>query len=142
MNLTLLIKAILYVWQLPQHLLGLLLVRLLKAKKHVWTHKGANIGYWRFERANRFSRFISGGSFGGYILLPQRNDYEKTVPHENGHSIQSKMLGPLYLVIIGLPSATGNLLARVSEKVRRNYYRLPWERWADILGGVDRYAPA
>lgn len=29
---------------------------------------------------------------------------EETLKHEYGHSIQSKILGPLYLIVIGLPS--------------------------------------
>lgn len=31
-------------------------------------------------------------------------DSEKTIKHEYGHQLQSYILGPLYLLIIGLPS--------------------------------------
>ena len=127
-------KVLLYIWQLLQHLLGLLLVKVTGANKR----ETDGIVWYRFDKnKNWFTHFISGGSFGVYILLPY-NDLE-TIRHEHGHSKQSEYLGLLYLVIIGLPSATGNLLSRVSKKVHRNYYRLPWERWADILGGVDRF---
>ena len=41
----------------------------------------------------------------------------------------------LYLIVIGLPSAVGNLLHR---KIKFDYYKQPWEAWADKLGGVKR----
>ena len=128
-------KGLLYIWQLPQHLLGLLLIKVTDAGR--WK-TGGIVWYWFDENRNRFTRFFSGVSLGRYILLPYGD--MATIKHEHGHSKQSEYLGPLYLIVIGLPSATGNLLARVSEKVHRIYYRLPWERWADKLGGVDRGA--
>jgi len=123
----------LWVWQLPQTLLGAILVKVTGAEK---TETGGIIWYRFDKNKNWFTRFISGGSFGVYILLPY--DDETTVKHEHGHSKQSEYLGLLYLAIIGLPPVTGNLLSRVSEKVHKNYYRLPWEHWADKLGGVVR----
>jgi len=126
-------KVLLYIWQLPQHLLGLLIIRITDAEKK---ETGGVTWYLFDKKLNWFTRFISGGSFGIYILLPY--DDVTTVKHEHGHTRQSRYLGPLYLIVIGLPSAIGNLLSRVSERVHKNYYRLPWERWADILGGVVR----
>jgi hypothetical protein len=64
--------------------------------------------------------------------------------HEYGHSRQSRMLGPLYLIIIGLPSLLGNIWDRLfhqgweSDERERWYFSLPWEKWADKLGGVSR----
>jgi len=135
-------EILLFIWQLPQHLIGLALIKLLGAKPKVWRQTINNydidIPYWHFERNGWFSKFLSGGSFGQYILLPECNDLIRTVPHERGHSIQSEYLGLLYLIIIGIPSVIGNLLSRVFIEVQENYYRLPWEKWADTLGGVDR----
>ena len=54
------------------------------------------------------------------------------------------MLGPLYLIVIGLPSITGNIINRITRMYFRKYYdpnfyyKQPWEAWADRLGGVDR----
>ncbi len=47
------------------------------------------------------------------------------------------LLGPLYLLVIGLPSL---LWAALHEKVApgRSYYWFYTERWADRLGGVER----
>lgn len=75
-------------------------------------------------------------SLGQYILVDSDMlvNY-RTIAHEHGHQIQSLYLGPLCLVVIGLPSAIGNLLHR---KIKFNYYKQPWEAWADKLGGVKR----
>lgn len=85
-----------------------------------------------------FSKKMNGGiSLGRYIILSDRNGTKyNTWYHERGHSIQSMYLGPLYLLVIGLPSllwaAWGN------EDRNRSYYSFYTERWADKLGGVKR----
>ena len=132
-------KVLLYVWQLPQHLLGLLLIWLLKAKKKGWP-----LCYWQFTPKGRFSRFISGASLGEYIILPPRSDYAQTVLHEYGHSLQSRRWGPLYLLAVGLPSAIGNLWDRLAHKKWPAEKRVKWyySRWpekqADRFGGITR----
>jgi len=129
------ITVIMLIWQLPQFLLGLLLIKITGAKKT----ETCGITWYRFDKnKNWFNKFLSGASL-VFIILP----YEilETIQHENGHCKQSEILGLLYLVLIGLPSAIGNLLARVFVAVRKNYYKLPWEAWADKLGGVKRQSP-
>jgi len=136
-------EILLYIWQLPQNLLGLLLVKITGAEK-----RGASdIAWYLFDgNRNRFTRFFSGGSFGGYILLPCED--EADIPHENGHSLQSEMLGPLYLLIIGIYSAVFcNLWDRMFHKLwcaydrHYWYYKTRWtEKGADKLGGVERDA--
>ena len=73
-----------------------------------------------------------------------RKSFTDDVYHEYGHQIQSKRLGWLYLLIIGLPSISFNILDMI---IHRNWspldrmrwcYKLPWEANADKLGGVDR----
>ena len=134
----------LWLWQLPQHLLGLLLIAATRAEKRELD----GTAYWHFERRNWFSRFVSGVSLGGYILLPERRDLEATVPHEWGHSRQSVRLGWLYLPTVGIYSSVFcNLWDRVFHKKWNTYDRVYWyyktrwtERWADRLGRVDRDA--
>lgn len=118
MRRTIVVKAlILYLWELPQNLLGLLLVAYFQAEKRD--------GYW-------FSEGIMGAiSLGNYII--SRTESENTIKHEQGHQKQSKMLGWLYLIVIGLPSI---LWAMFHGK--RDYYTFYTERWADKLGGVIR----
>ena len=107
---------LLYVWQLPQNLLGLLLVAILKPED-VYDFFGSKVYYSH--------RMRGGISLGRYIIIRSYllNANAKTEYHELGHSIQSRILGPLYLLVIGLPSS---------------YYSFYTERWADHLGNVER----
>ena len=89
--------------------------------------------------------FDSAISLGNYIFLDSDGNFSyKTIKHEFGHQKQSLMLGPLYLIIIGLPSIIGNIIDRIKHKYFRRhydpdfYYKQPWEAWADKLGGVVR----
>ena len=76
---------------------------------------------------------MGGGiSLGEYIFL--NNNRVASIKHEYGHSIQSKYLGPLYLLVIGIPS----LLWAMFGKCEDAYFRFYTERWDDKLGGVDR----
>ena len=139
---TVLNYSVLWLWQLPQHLLGAILILVTRAKKV--TCSKSNIVYWKFERNNRFTKYISGVSLGIYILLAD-NDGEETVRHEWGHSKQSLSWGLLYLFVIGIPSASGNLIGRrkrkqgmKSSEIIEWYYNLPWEWDADERGKVNR----
>ena len=138
-------EKLMWVWQLPQHLLALALIRLLKAEKKEWRHNGNAIAYWEFIPQGRFGKFISGVSLGKYIILKPRSDYAQTVPHEHGHSIQSRAWGPLYLLAVGVPSAVfNNLWDRLFHKGWAMAQRHKWyysrypEKQADVLGGVQR----
>lgn len=85
----------------------------------------------------------TGISLGNYIIM-NTDDKKEGLHHEYGHHIQSLILGPIYLIIIGLPSLTGNIFDRLFHskwelrKAVAWYYHQPWEYWADILGKVDR----
>jgi len=144
-------KIILYIWQLPQNIVGYFMSRAWKnclinltdrEKVYLYgleelTGYKIYISEYYSHKNNKVLGFISGGSFGLYICLNSAHDLE-TLKHEKGHGGQSKRTGPIYLFIIGAPSAAGNLLARKFEWFRKNYYNLPWEAWADKLGGVKR----
>lgn len=124
-------KVLLYLWQLPQNLLGLIVLMFTGATLL------ENEQCW-YTRVSKF-----GVSLGSYIIFGgsfNHNDLQ----HERGHQKQSLYLGWLYLLIIGLPSALGNLYDRIAHKSwsykesEKWYYAQPWEAWADRLGGVER----
>ena len=118
-------------YQFPQIFFAIVLIRLLRAVK-LRTENNVNL-YIHGKPG------LSSFSLGPYVFL--RNEYlDRTavLMHEQGHSLQSRLLGPLYLIFIGLPSIICNLLARFIPWFRKNYYELPWEVWADRLGQVDR----
>lgn len=126
-------KFILFIWQLPQNILGLLVIfftRAVKIECYYFINKCSEFGV-------SLGNFIV---FGGYYLPSSLGELR----HEQGHQKQSLYLGWLYLIVIGLPSIIGNIYDRMFHKkwdnIRRVkwYYNQPWEKWADKLGGVNR----
>lgn len=85
-------------------------------------------------------KFLTAVSFGKIVLFNRKYETHRTIMHEYGHKLQFEKLGPLfYVFVIGIPSLIGNLLFRI-KLIRKHfdYYSLPWESWADKLGGVTR----
>ena len=127
----------LWLWQLPQNLLGLLMVHI-----YGWVVPIDWMGDSRYRRLPSSLIFltvrIQGGiSLGRYVILNRRSYLDvRSVQHERGHSIQSMILGPLYLIIVGLPSLLW--AAWWNEGRGVSYYWFYTERWADRLGGIER----
>jgi len=126
--------TILIIWQLPQYVLaGFLLTFLWFANAIIECRNDeeslivvVNIPTW-------------GVSLGRIIILDVLFEgSRRTVMHEYGHSKQSLYLGPLYLLVVGLPSITMNILTRLRVLKARDYYKRWPESWADRLGGVKR----
>ena len=136
-------EFLIFLWQLPQNFLGLLLITITKAEMKERVFEDKVIPYYI---AKRFKKYWSGVSLGRYIVFTKEYfSYNKAVLHEYGHQRQSLYLGWLYLIVIGLPSVTGNLIDRFAHKTwtyqqRTDWYykKLIWEKSADFLGGVIR----
>lgn len=124
-------KYLLFLHQLPQNLLGLLVYLVnVKSVKKVYD---CTLGIW-FYTAKHVSD--TGISLGRFIFLDSDNYTSiESIKHERGHQIQSLYLGWLYLLVIGLPSVIGNILHRF---IKFDYYYQLWEKSADRLGGVQR----
>jgi len=125
-----------YTWELPQTLLGEILLIVGKFYSAKWeSYDYENV------RVHR-SDIRWGVSLGRHILLGNRYG-DDTVKHEFGHTQQSLYLGPVYLIVVGLPSITMNIISQLDYKYgkgefSRNYYNRWPENWADKLGGVER----
>jgi len=118
-----------YIWQLPQNLLGNLMLLFFKKKK-------------RIEYKDVIIYKVKGLGWGislGSIIIVDDLASDLTIKHEYGHSIQSLFFGPFYLLIIGIPSFTMNILTRLKILKFENYYKRWPENWADKLGEVNRY---
>lgn len=115
---------ILYLWQLPQNLLGLLF--LLFIRKEV-KHKLYGITF--YSKSN----FPGGISIGQYIILGHCS--EKSIKHEYGHCIQSKILGPLYLIVVGIPSLI-HAAFHDCKSIGKSYYHYWTESWANNLMNI------
>jgi hypothetical protein len=126
------LKILLLIWQFPQSI-GAFFVKLYLKKRgcrlHKHTYRGRTVYQWDGHPC-------FGVSLGEYIFVWRYT--EPSLSHEYGHSRQSRYLGPLYLLTVGIVSAFWNLLARVSKRVNKTYYARWPENWADKLGGVRR----
>ena len=133
-------SILLYVWQLPQNLLGLLLLAIYKPQRVHVLENGVEIYY---------SHKMGGGiSLGKYCLVNTSHYRENvedslarnTVRHEAlGHTKQSMVLGWLYLIIIGLPSIVWAMLyGGVIKESKNGYYKFYTEKSADRLAGIER----
>lgn len=131
------IDTLMYLWQLPQNLLGLLLLAIYGRVIPI-DFRGDD---WRSRLPSSMIYFVDGFhggiALGRYVLISgyYASAYDVWA-HERGHSIQSMILGPLYLIVIGLPSL---LWAAWWNRDRDcSYYSFYTERWADRLGDVHR----
>lgn len=131
------ITFFLYAWQLPQIILGLFV--LLSAQIY---YKELNRSKWKSSWVFRYklkNNFLWGVSFGPIIILSNHPYHsEKTVKHEFRHSIQSKYLGPLYLLAVGIVSFVRASFWFIYKIPAELYWEGYPEKWADKLGEVER----
>lgn len=132
-------KILLWLWQLPQHLLALIIWGILRLMNKILIFNHID-GKWLIT----VDVPGWGISLGIYIFMDQHYPKKEWV-HEFGHSIQSEYTGPVYLPLVGIPSAVfNNLWDRLFhknwtwEKRHTWYYNRYPEKWADRLGGVKR----
>ena len=121
---------LLYLWQLPQNLVGFVLKQIYPAEiKH---RVNGNVVY-----INR--KFRSGISLGRYIILKWDDPID--IRHELGHCKQSRRWSWAYLFVPGLCSIVHNMHRTWKNKRGKpvcDYYHYWVEAQADRLGGVKR----
>ena len=122
-------NLILFIWQLPQHIVAIIYFGYL-----VMMCKDLGVDS-RYKQAIVIPCVMRGAiTLGNYVFVGLNSEYRKTVKHELGHTIQSKILGPLYLIVIGIPSITYCGLRRMFPSLRKkNYYNFYTEKWANNL---------
>ena len=131
-----------WTWGLPQTLCGAAIYLHNRNRPHTTFH-GATVTLWQHR---------SGVSLGMFLFLPeelfrgkqtQKIEFQngtfarRLLVHEYGHTLQSLMFGPLYLVAVGLPSVLwANLpgLRAWRERSQISYYSIYPENHADKLG--------
>jgi len=119
-------KILAMIWQLPQTWLGAILL-IIFGYVETLDYKGKMV---------YVSERFKGGISLGEVIIVHKEMNMRVVAHEYGHSIQSMYFGPLYLLVIGLPSLFFNILTRVGILKRETYYDRYPENWANKLGGV------
>lgn len=122
-----------FTWGICQNIVGLLVWLILgilnPRRKRAYYH-GAILTHWKFPFSMGLGMFIFYGHEG--------TEEEKEVKvHEYGHTIQSIILGPLFLFVIGIPScvwAFTPVFNRWRKAGRYKYTDFYPEKWANKLG--------
>lgn len=129
-----------WTWGIIQNILGLIIFLSNITRKH-YCYKGSVVTLWNSEEKST--------SIGMFIFmsencpkdkkrsLSRQETFERTLVHEYGHTIQSIILGPLFLLIIGIPSSLWALTPilkkyRINNKI--SYFSFYTESWANYLG--------
>jgi len=128
-------KRLLYVlwqwlWGLPQNLVGFAILLVFLRRPH-FRYQGAVVTIWPLRQGSM--------SMGMFLFLHPNWTPEQhwLLAHEYGHTIQSLLLGPAYLLIIGLPSflwAWLPVFRRLRTRKKLPYSALFTEKWADHNG--------
>ena len=121
-------KLIFSIWELPQNIFGFG-AKLIFKTTPVAVFSDVTVYKWNGP---------GGVSLGKYIFVDNPANLNM-VKHEYGHRLQSKKLGPIYLLVIGLPSFGWAWFGNgYRKKTGRSYYWFYTEAWADKLGGIER----
>lgn len=126
-------SILLYLWQLPQNIAGALLLLHFRSRSDVKEGVYRDVNVY-------FSIVMRGGiSLGRYIFFNRGYTVTaKDLAHEYGHCLQSRKLGWLYLLVVGIPSIIHAAFYHYDYSDPNGYYRYWCEAWADRLGGVKR----
>ena len=138
-------KVILYIiiqctWGILQTLLGFMVFLINIKNKHYFYHgaivternmpSSVSLGMFVFTTTNpmKDKRIVN--------RIPDEELSQRLLVHEYGHTIQSLILGPLYLIVMGIPSTLWGFLPYYQHK-RNNgvsYFTFFTEKWANFLG--------
>ena len=126
-------------WGFLQTFLGFLLF-LVNIKCRHYIYHGAIVTEWKPRSSVSLGLFVfcsDNPHFAEPNGLTKEDAASRLLTHEYGHTIQSLVLGPLYLLIIGIPSVTWAFLP-CFRRMRREkgipYSRAYCERSANMLG--------
>lgn len=128
-----------WTWGLPVNIVGGIMFLICKAlgRRH------QRFGY-------SFITYIpwnaGGVSLGLFIFMKDQHKSEtwtyNTRIHEYGHTWQCLLLGPLYFIVVAIPSAFWcNVLDKARKKNNWSYYKLYCEHWANLWGQKGSHLP-
>lgn len=136
-------EVALWIWQLPQNLLGLILILFYRPDVKLIAENGNEV---------HFSDSMPGGiSLGKYSIISKYYirshmtdkailDLDVTKHEALGHGTQSRWLGPFYLPVVGLQSIIWAWIypCKAFPYSKNGYYKFWTESWADKLAGITR----
>jgi hypothetical protein len=130
-----LLLILLFMWELPQNLLAIALIIQHKGIKRIDNKKLSFVVRTKSDYNHRGARAVSLGRI--IIASGVLHKNSSIMKHEYGHSLQSLLLGWLYLPLIGFFSYGNNFFWRKTWQGKKDYYNLFPERWADVWGKTD-----
>lgn len=128
-------------WGVLQTCLGFIVLLFNIRCKHYY-YKGAIITEWKNSSSVSIGMFVF-VTKDVYFYEKLKDKFTKEelhkrlLVHEYGHTIQSLILGPLYLLIIGIPSTLWGFSPRLNRKRKEkqiSYFSFFTEKWANVLG--------
>lgn len=134
-------RSIQCTWGVVQSTLGLICFILHFSDRHYRYH-GAVVTEWNAKSSVSLGMFVF-VTKEPYFYEKLKQEYtmdelsQRLLVHEYGHTIQSLVLGPLYLIIIGIPSTLWGFLPCFNMKRRSksiSYFSFFTEKWANFLG--------
>ena len=128
-------------WGILQSLLGLINFLLHIRDRHYFYH-GAVITEWNDKSSVSLGMFVfvtKEPYFYDKLKVKYTKDelLKRLLVHEYGHTVQSLILGPLYLIVIGMPSTLWGFLPNLHKKRKDeqiSYFSFFTEGWANRLG--------
>lgn len=158
-----LFRLVLWIWCLPQNIAGFFFTKFGKFEKSLfapdygtknitkskmikfirWLRTDGLPNYYYFRDDDKFVTDY-GVSLGFYICFSCTKITKfspKDIDHENGHRVQSALLGPFYLIFVGISSLINFVYSRLiyskkhnTTESRKAYHAFFIEAWADKLG--------
>lgn len=128
-------------WGFLQTFLGFI-VFLINFKCPHFSYKGAVITKWKNSSSVSLGMFVF-VTDKPFFAERYKNQYteeelsKRLLVHEYGHTIQSLILGPLYLIVMGVPSSLWAGLPNLVRKRKEqniSYFSFFTEKWANHLG--------
>ena len=127
-----------WTWGLPQNLLGFIVFLICVRKPHR-RFRTSIVTYW--DRPDSLGCgmfvFLATQKPAGYSVAMGEKYQHEILLHEYGHAVQSLILGPLFLPVIGIPSfiwASLPVFERLRARKGLSYYWFYCEKWATNLG--------
>lgn len=125
------INILLAIWQIPQIIVGLIMLAVFRNKK-TYTNDYNNITVWQISHKGLFgSACFSTGPF----IITTEEPQEATLRHETGHSLQSVYLGWLFHIVVSIPSICRFWIRKWGNKSHEWYLSGYPENWAEKCGG-------
>ena len=124
-------------WGIIQTLAGFIVFMINIRRRHYLYH-GAIVTEWKLRSSLSLGLFLFVTTEPGTCGICSKEEAgQRLLVHEYGHSVQSLILGPMYMFAMAIPSmiwAGLPCFETLRRKKNIKYHRLYTERWANHLG--------